>query len=399
MKLLVSDDAIFTIVTEEDKKAVLEFLAKDEWSEPYIMECSVKDIPDTPLFFSLYRENFEVEVSSGAKLCVPPLDASDDELSETARDIGLLLIFPKNGELVGKPTRYTAFSSICARAGISGSTITNSDEKPLLSILPLVEKAQWLSRGFSLHKATCKILYRDGKVSSMLSADYEIMPANEVVPRFENRVRKEHPNMTFASGMLSHEYLYLDYMLNNTDMEESLLAMLEEYNVHASSIKAGVRFSTSDIGNSCVTAAPFYDIDGVRVRLGAPIALSHDHGHKCEHFIKLLDGLAMVFKESEDRIEELGNMEIKHPHGCFMHILDKNRTLKTGSESIADGLDAEFPSGCTAIDIYLALNRIIEERNNKKPLSPTQLINLSETIAKLLLIDYKEYDRIWTEED
>ena len=33
-KLLASDDAIFTIMSEEDKKAVLEFLAKDEWSEP-----------------------------------------------------------------------------------------------------------------------------------------------------------------------------------------------------------------------------------------------------------------------------------------------------------------------------------------------------------------------------
>lgn len=398
-KLLPMDDSVFLIKTEEDKKDVLDFLAKDEWSEPYIYECFVKDFLDAPLFFDNYREKFEVESPSGAVIHVPPLDNPDDALSETARNIGLLLVYPKDGDMVVKPTRYTAFSSICARAGLAGSTITNTNDKPLQSVLPLVEKAQWLSRGLSLHHAKCKILYRDGKVSSMLSSDYEIIPANEVVPEFEKNVRKDHPDMSFASGMLSHEYLYLDYMLNNTDMEESFIAMLDDYNVKASTVKAGVRFSTSDIGGSCVTAAPFYYIDGVRVRLGHAITLAHDLKHKAEDFIELLKGLAMVFKEAEDRVEELGNTEIKHPHGCFMYILNKNPFLKAGSEKIADELEMLYPSGCTAIDIYIALNRIVEERNKRKPLSPTQLINLTEAIAKLLFLDYKEYDHIWVEND
>ena len=96
------------------------------------------------------------------------------------------------------------------------------DEKPLISVLPTMEKAQWLSRGFSLHKADCKILYRDGKVSSMLSKEYEILPANETIPRFERKLREDHPDLTFSSGMFSHEYLVLDYMLNDDIMEDSL---------------------------------------------------------------------------------------------------------------------------------------------------------------------------------
>lgn len=398
-KLLPMDTSVFLIKTEDDKKDVLNFLAKDEWSEPFIYDCFVKEIINAPLFFGTYREKFEVETPSGAVFRVPSLDNTDDELSETANDIGLLLGYPKDGDLVVKPTRYTAFSSICARAGLSGSTITNMNDKPLQSVLPLVEKAQWLSRGMTLHKSRCKILFRDGKVSSMLSSDYEIIPANKVVPKFEKTVRKDHPDMSFVSGMLSHEYLYLDYMLNNTEQEAAFIAMLNKYKVKPTSVKAGVRFSTSDIGGSCVTAAPFYDIDGVRTRLGKPLVLSHDRGHKVEDFIKLLDGLAMVFKESEDRVEELGNTEIKHPRGCFMHILDKNPSLKADSEDIAANLDVLYPSGCTAIDIYIMLNRIVDERNKRKPLSPTQLINLSEAIAKLMLIDYHEYDHIWVEED
>lgn len=391
-KFFTSDDAVVTLKTETDKEKVLEFIAKDEWYTPYIWECFVKEIANAPLFFEQYKEQFETELPNGLKCNVPALDNSNEELIETARDTGLMLGFPANGGIVVKPTRYTAFTSICQRAGISGSTISNMDEKPLISVLPTMEKAQWLSRGFSLHKADCKILYRDGKVSSMLSKEYEILPANETIPRFERKLREDHPDLTFSSGMFSHEYLVLDYMLNDDIMEDSFISMLSEYGVSAKTVKAGVRFSTSDVGNSCVTAAPFYDLDGARIRLGKPICLSHDKGHSIEQFIKMLNGLAMVFKENEDLVEKLGNTQIKHPGGCFLHIIDKNRSLRSGSEDLADELDAEFPAGCTAIDVFLALNKIVEVRNSRKELNPTQLINLTETIAKLLLINYTDYD-------
>lgn len=398
LKFLASDDATMKIKNNEKKQEVLDFIAKDEWSRPYIMECFAEEIPDTPLFFHLYKEKFEVEKAQGIKYNVPPLANSDEELSETAKTIGFLLVYPKDGEIVAKPTRYTAFHTMCARAGISGSTIANTENKPLIDALPLSEKAQWLSRGFSLHKGTCKVLYRDGKVSSMLSSEYEIMPASEIVPKFEKRLKQDHPDLQFKDGLFSHEYLVLDYMLNNTVMEASFLSMLQEYGVAATSIKAGVRFNTSDIGNSCVTAAPFYEIDGLRVRLGRPIVLSHDKGHTIEQFIAKLDGLGMLFKESEDRIEELGNTEIKHAKGCFLHILDHYKTLRAGSEDIAQELDDAYPSGCNAIDIFLALSRIVDERNKRKELSPTQLVNLSEAIAKLMLLNYADYDRVWMED-
>ena len=394
-----SDDAVVTLKTEADKEKVLEFIAKDEWYTPYIWECFAKEIANAPLFFEQYKEQFETELPNGLKCNVPALDNSNEELMETAKDTGLMLGFPANGGIVVKPTRYTAFTSICQRAGISGSTISNMDEKPLISVLPTMEKAQWLSRGFSLHKADCKILYRDGKVSSMLSKEYEILPANETIPRFERKLREDHPDLTFSSGMFSHEYLVLDYMLNDDIMEDSFISMLSEYGVSAKTVKAGVRFSTSDVGNSCVTAAPFYDLDGARIRLGKPICLSHDKGHSIEQFIKMLNGLAMVFKENEDHVEKLGNTQIKHSGGCFLHIIDKNRSLRSGSEDLADELDAEFPAGCTAIDVFLALNKIVEVRNSRKELNPTQLINLTETIAKLLLINYTDYDHVWTDED
>lgn len=400
-KLLATDTSIFAIKTEQDKADVLSFIEKDEWYQPYILECFVKEILNAPLFLDQYKEPFEVEYHDGIKINVPGMDSSDEALLETAQDTGLLLGFPQgdqgSGGIIVKPTRYTAFTSICQRAGLSGSTITNSENKPLLSVLPIYEKAHWLSRGFSLHRAPCKILLRDGKISCMLSNEYEIMSADKVVPEFEDAIRKDHPDMFFVSGSFSHEYLLLDYMLNDPIMEESFIAMLQEYNISVTTVKAGVRFTTSDVGNSCLAAAPFYDIDGLRVRLGKPISLSHDKGHTISQFVEKLSMMALVFKECEDRIEELGNISIKHPKGCFLHILDENRTLRSGSEGIADTLDATFPAGCNAIDIYLALNQIVEVRN-QRGITPTQLINLTETISKLMFLDYTVYDHEWEDD-
>ena len=211
--LLVSDDAIFEIKSEQDKQKVLTYISADEWISPYIYECHALELPDAPLFFGQFKQDFMVEMPTGTYR-VPPLENSDEELSETARDTGLILVYPEKGHLVAKPTRYTAFTTMCARAGISGSTICNSQKKPLLNVLPLAEKATWLSRGFSLHLAPCKILYRDGKVSSMLSAEYEVLPADMAVPAFEDRIKKDHPALELSAGMLSHEYLYLDYLFS-----------------------------------------------------------------------------------------------------------------------------------------------------------------------------------------
>lgn len=397
-KFLASDDAVKIISNNTEKQAVLDFISKDVWIEPYIFECFLKDIPNAPLFLSQYAKDFEVE-KSDMKIVVPALENTEEELAETARQIGFLIAFPKDGRYVVYPTRYTAFSTICARAGISGTTICNSEQKPLLDVLPLYEKAQWLTRGFSLHKGSCKILYRDGKVSSMLSKEYEILPANEIVPAFERIMTAEHPAFAFKSGSFSHEYLVLDYLLNDSVMEDSFRYELEKYNVHIDTLTAGVRFSTSDIGNSKVTATPFYILNGETIMLcGGKVAVSHDSGHTKDSFIDELDKLALLFTESEDRVEELGNMDIKHPSGCFRHIIEKNKILKSGSDDVASRLDDEFPAGCTAIDIYLALNSIIDVRNSKKQLSPTQLIQLSESIAKLMFLNYSDYDRIWEDE-
>ena len=65
-ELLPFDTSVFEIKNDADKQKVLDFISLDEWSTPYIEECFIKDIPDTPLFFDMYKKDFEVEFSGNS---------------------------------------------------------------------------------------------------------------------------------------------------------------------------------------------------------------------------------------------------------------------------------------------------------------------------------------------
>lgn len=404
MKFLENDMSVAILKNETDKEKCLEYLKNDKWLFPYIYECQLACVPENSLsnldmdteYLKSIDSNFDkLEIESLG--FVPIIGNSDNK--------GFLLIIPDNLEDKWKacPVRYTAFSSICDRAGLKGSTILNDEPKPLLDVLPKLEKAAWLTRGFSLHKANCKILLRDGKISAMLSKDYEIFPAHEIVPQFEKKLKEDYPDLIFESGMLSHEYLLLDYDLNNNILENNFKITLEQTGAkNIDSVKAGVRFTTSDIGYSKMLAAPFYSINGVKMRLGKPLEIRHDNGNSTEKFIQDMDSLGMLFKESEDRIEELGNMDIMYPRGCIQQLsMDRklNQIPKQIIDSAIDSLLANPIDNCTAVDIFLKLNEMLEILNQQKALSPTRYINMSEEIAKLLYIDFRLYDKPFVEKE
>ena len=77
----------------------------------------------------------------------------------------------------------------------------------------------------------------------------------------------DHPDYEFDNGIVSHEYLMVEYLLNDTLMEESVRLKLNDAGAKISKLKAGIRFSTSDVGLSKVYATIFYDADGIRTTL------------------------------------------------------------------------------------------------------------------------------------
>ena len=93
-------------------------------------------------------------------------------------------------------------------------------------------------------------------------------------------------------------------------MEESFRLALNDAGGHVKTLKAGIRFSTSDVGMGKVYATLFYDANGTRMALSGRIELEHDGDSTTDKFKTQLQDLGIMFKESEEQIELLGNTDI-----------------------------------------------------------------------------------------
>ena len=394
-KYLANDEAVVELKSEKDLKEYLAFRKEhDVWYTPYVNECKIVGVSNTLLFFEQEANDIKGSEKFGVSL---KCDCIRETVEEAAADNGILIVFPSNDHYEVYPLRYTGFIDLCKRSGLEGRTMTLMQKKGQIEALDTHTKGQWFSTGCKLNGESCKILIRDGKASNMKSKEYSIIPADEAVSALEMELSGSWPEYTYSTGMVSHEYLIVDYLLNDTAMEESLRLRLESLGLKCQgSVQSGVRFSTSDVGNSCVTAAPYFTINGTKVRIGNPIAVRHNSENNATKFSEQLIKMATLLREAEDKIEELGNTNINCIVGCVQNVCEKYSNLipTKAAEKVIDDLLVQYGTtgSGTAVDVFIALNEIVNVQNVLKPMNPTQLIKLSEGISQLMFVDYEEYD-------
>lgn len=393
-KYLENDDDVEILETWKDLKEYLTFRAKhDEWVQPFINELAAIGIPNHPLFFQTNCTNLSVQ-KNGYRLDVKDIDYKDPENLSCIEDTGLFLVFPYKDSMAVYPTRRIAYPSICKRGDDDSMVMARFDPKANKQVLPINEKADRLTRDFQLFSDNCKILLRDGKVSAVLSKEYVILPADKMISILENQLKQDHPDFTFNRGQVSHEYLMVEYLMNDEEMEQSFRLKLNDAGADISELKAGIRFSTSDIGASKVYASVFYDADGVRTTCNSGIALEHKGEASPQSYAESCKQLGMVFKESEELIEKLGNMNISDVAGVVQEIRENYSIFPKGiSEKVEAELRIQYPGGGTAIDVYLALNDIIQRYSEENKISPTRYLNLSEQVAKLMHLPFERIDQ------
>lgn len=393
-KYLKNDDDVRSLETWNDLKEYLTFRKQhDEWLQPFINELAAIGIPNHPLFFQKNCTNLSVQ-KNGFRLDVKDIDYEDPDNLSCIEDTGLFLVFPYKDSMAVYPTRRIAFPSICKRADDDAMVMFRFEQKANKQVLPINEKADRLTRDFQLYSDNCKILLRDGKVSAALSKEYVILPADEMVEILEQQLKADHPDFTFNRGMVSHEYLVVEYLMNDEEMEQTFRLLLNNAGADISELHAGIRFSTSDIGASKVYASIFYDADGIRTTCSSGVSLEHKGEASPEKFKEGCKTLGMMFKESEDLIESLGNMEISDVAGVVQEIRENYNIFPKGiSEKVESELRMQYPTGGTAIDAYLALNDIVQRYANESKLSPTRYLQISEQVAKLMTLPFDKIDR------
>ncbi len=380
----------------------------DKWYKAPIDSCSVVGVNNTPLEIMDLMDKKKLNDQKAVEEC--------------AAEMGWLLVYPDGEKYNILPTRYTAYESICQRAGISGRTIKNTVEKKNVTPMSPLRKAAILSEMFSLYSSDAKILVRDGKVGAMRSGQYLPIDAKKAIEAIEAELRKEHPDLGLSKAEVSHEYIYADYDLKDDTQAEAVKASLEMAGLDAKEVKAGFRFATSDVGNSALRVRAISTVDGLNIPLGKAIEIRHDVGaikkekkekdfeyigdfssEKVEeaqkdeildNLIKKIAKLGASFKEAEDRIEELGNIDIHDVAGCFQNIVYATSELPLATaKTIGDELQLEYATGGTAMDVFYAVNDIVARTKNTKEMSISRFIQMSEAAAQTMYYNFVGFDR------
>lgn len=385
MKYLKFDEETRLLCKREELQDYLQFRKEnDDWYQPSINEVAVVGVENIPIMMQTFcAEN--------------DLDAEDGNNVECIRENGLFLSFLKDGGRTIIPTRAIAFPSICDRAGLSGPTIANFKASRARNVLPVVDKAAWLSRGMSLDKRECKILVRDEKVSAVLSAEYVILPADELIQIVESEIVKEHPDYTFMDASVSHEYLNVRYLVNNPNTDGRFQILLQDIQYGTfefDRVQCGIGFATSDVGLSSAHIYPFFRVKDMIVPFGDSLAVKHNGTNSLQTFTDKMEKVGTIFKEAEDQIETLGNTDLNSVPQVVRNIVSEHKTTfpKAQSEEVISELESEMDPSGTAIDAYLALNNIANRYCATKGFNPVVQLGMMDRVSKFLYANYKKYD-------
>ncbi len=366
--------------------------AHDEWIIAPINEIAAWGISNLPLFIPDRAENINVKIH-GFKAPVEKIDTDDIDNQECINTTGLFLIVPYQNKNVALPTDERSLASIYQRCDDFCGIMTRTEPKAKKRVLPVEEKAERLTRDNSLFDADCKILYRDGKIRFDASEQYTIADNAVLIDALETELAANHPNYQFSEAAVNHDYLVVRYTLNDMMMDEGLRLKLNDTGSDIHQLQSGVQFTTSDTGCSAVKANVFLTVDGVTLYLKG-VSINHKDEDLLDSFKKEIKRFAEILKESEERIEELGNMDINDVAGTVKKITSFYSTVfpQKVSQEVIDEMTIRYPSGGTAVDVYLALADIVDRHVKSNELSLTRQLDMTEQVAGLIYLQFDKID-------
>lgn len=366
----------------------------DKWATPYMAsEVGVVGLDNLPLLLPGLCKDIVIKKTM-YELKTADIDPDAEEVQECLSETGLFIAFPLEGKMVTKPSTWNAYGNLLMRTDDYCGTMNRFDPKTNKKVLPIDEKAARINRDLELYGDICKILYRDCKVQAVLSKEYVVLPADELVSVLEEKLAYEHPNMEFTEGSVCEEFLIACYELNNRAIEEEIRLKLNDTGININTLKAGVQFSTSDIGLSSVTADIYFICDGTKIFLNG-IRMPHKGNEtSVALFSEKLDSFGEALKDAEEMIERLGNIEVSDVAGTVREVTEHFSSVfpnKVTSE-VLEELELQYKTGGTGIDVYMALNDIVNRHAQTNNLTPVRYLQLTEQVTKLMKLPFDRID-------
>jgi hypothetical protein len=332
-----------------------------------------------------------IEVEKNEELVVSYAGCSDDVMEgltdETFNDTvlyGTKLQISYNGNIyyVGS----SALPTLKSRAGISGTSLEKISREDLADIL---NKCLPVSNGGTLMRVC------GDKVRACHSKNYQTLSESGLF-RTARASIEGYSNKVFVGGVWNHDYMKASWNINDKDVIKSYIELFTKMGIPVTEadIKTVVTISTSDVGTSGATVWYNIDCNSRVIVLGNGYKLNHKGNASLSDFADNLRDVFASYKQKFYDLEELKNVEIKHPVGCVYGLLRKADMPPQVAKDTALRYNASFGNGETnALNVYVfgvceALGLVKEAGA-----SISKMFTYEEKIARVIGYDFKKCDK------
>lgn len=375
----------------------------DRWIVVYTNELEVLPLENNNLSF--YMQNaFNFRTRSGFTVKGFASDVEEEEILTSMKSTKTSIIVPINNEMYMYPLRYTAWSHLQDRSGITGGSISSLKERKRAAEMSPTIRCQCLNDGLALYKDRTLVLIRNGKVTALLSGDendYSIMPVARLLNVLESELAISYQSFELTGAVTTHEIASATYSLHDADLDKRIIQILSDNGQLFSDVNVQVRLTTSDVGLCAARLTPIIHVDHHTVPIGRSLYVNHKGGTKAMSlFADIVRLLLAKYRENISNLQNLMNIDILHPAGCLRNTY---ATLKLKGYSAelnqcVERIQQEHADSCTGYDIYWYLNELLylaEENARKKSTGKVPLntiLDAQEIIAEVLFMDLRILD-------
>lgn len=294
----------------------------------------------------------------------------------------------------GRPTLYTSAGQI----GPANGNMVKAAAYPDL--------AKSMNLGLKYAKGNALLLLRYGKLSALHSGasdGYCVMPISELLHITKNMLNDRFGVPEFREGFNSHSYTYAIWELPSVrdeliDKYQKALSNAVSKN-HTTNWMPIVRFSTSDTATSSAILIP-----KLQPKNGYPFPIGK--GIRVEHTIKTSGGiyglekfeneaqaLYSLFMDGAEMMKKLGDIEVANPVNCLVGICSALKIPRRYADAAREEVDTFVINTprMSALDIYLTISQIPLYAKNAGA-SENKILELEETVVKVLTMDFSDFD-------
>ncbi|MCI9096227.1 MAG: hypothetical protein HFI95_08475 [Lachnospiraceae bacterium] len=375
----------------------------DQWIIVYTNELEVLPLENNDL--TIYMQNaFHFKTRSGFTIKGFASDVEEEEILTSMRSTKTCIIVPINNEMCMYPLRYTAWSHLQDRSGITGGSISSLKARKRATEMPPATRCQCLNDGLTLYKDKTLVLIRNGKVTALLSGDendYSVMPVIKLLNILESELTNSYQGYELTGAVATHEIASATYDLHDADLEKRIMQILSDNGQLFSNVKVQIRLTTSDVGLCAARLSPIILIDHYVMPIGRSLYVNHKGGAKAMSlYTDIVRLLLAKYRENISNLRNLMKVAILHPADCLRNTYTALKLKGYSAElnQCVERIRQEHADSCTGYDIYWYLNEILylaEENARKKPAGKSSFdafLDAQEIIAEVLFMDLKLLD-------